>query len=174
MASLVFSLSLNPSASTIGLIGAATEFVATPVWPAHIQLVRRWWPEDRQSEGFQILGAASRSGDIGSKLLYMVLLSSTTWERAAWVGAAIAALVSLCVFQLHEDSPTRRNERPDIQMSPATVINVLRRMACSRLFFQALLANFTLCIIKQTGERNLPLFLSDALKLSVGASSGLA
>ena len=174
MAALVFSLSLNPSAATIGLIGATTEFVATPVWPAHIQLVRWWWPAGEQSEGFQILGAASRSGDIGSKLLYMMLLSSTTWEHAARVGAAIAVAVSVCVFLLHADSPARRNERPDIQMTPAAVIAVLRQMACSRSFYQAVLANATLCIVKQTGERNLPLFLSDGLKLSVGASAGLA
>ena len=49
MAGLVYSLSLDPSAGTMGLIGAATEFVATPVWPAHIQLVRRWWPAAQTS-----------------------------------------------------------------------------------------------------------------------------
>ena len=156
------------------MIGAATEFVATSVWPAHIQLVRRWWPQAEHSEGFALLGAASRTGDIGSKLLYAALLSAVTWEHAAWVGAAIAAILSLCAFLLHADSPKRRNERPDVQMTLQGVVDMLARMACSSSFYQAALANSLLCIVKQTGERNLPLFFTTGLMLHSGTSSGLA
>jgi sugar phosphate permease len=175
MAALVFSLSFDPSEPrVIGWIGALTEFVATPVWPAHIQFVRRWWPEKEHSQGFSILGAASRSGDIASKLLYMALLSKMSWQHAAWVGAAIAVGVSASVFVFHADSPHKRNERPDVQMTPAAVVDMLKRMACSASFWQAVLASSTLCIVKQTGERNLPLFFTGGMRMSIGASAGLA
>ena len=125
-------------------------------------------------EGFQILGAASRSGDIASKLMYAALLSSVSWEHAAWVGAAIAVAVSAATFMLHADSPRKKNERPDVQVSPAAVAKLLQRMVSSMSFWQAVLCSATLCIIKQTGERNLPLFLANGLQLSVSASAGLA
>ena len=175
MAALVFSLSLDPSEPrTIGLIGATTEFIATPVWPAHIQFVRRWWPESEHSEGFSILGTASRSGDIASKLLYMTLLSSMSWQHAAWVGAAIAVGVSASVFLFHRDSPQNRSERPDVQVTPAAVVEMLKRMGCSASFWQAVIASSALCIVKQTGERNLPLFFTGGLQFSVGTAAGLA
>ena len=51
---------------------------------------------------------------------------------------------------------------------------ILQRMVSSMSFWQAVLCSATLCIIKQTGERNLPLFLANGLQLSVSASAGLA
>ena len=107
-------MSASPSGKQLQMLAFMVEFAATPVYPAHTQIIRRWWPAERQSEGFRIVGTASRCGDVASKVLFGSLLSVMTWEHAALVGSAVALATAALTFRYHADSPHAQDEVPKV------------------------------------------------------------
>ena len=82
-----------PSALAIGVVFFMVELCSTPVYPAHVHFVRHDFV-GRTGAGFWLLGLASRSGDVVSKLGWGTLLETEGWRHVALLGAALAALAS--------------------------------------------------------------------------------
>lgn len=67
---LACTYSLMHSYGGIALVAFLVEFLSTPVYPCHVQLIRGWMPVEEAARGFWLLGLSSRTGDVLSKLGY--------------------------------------------------------------------------------------------------------
>jgi sugar phosphate permease len=74
-----YSLARGPAA--VGAIAFLLEFMSTPAYPCHVQLIRGWMPPETAGTGFSLLGLSSRTGDMASKLSYGQLLSVLDWQQ---------------------------------------------------------------------------------------------
>ena len=128
LAVLVGAMALSPSVKALSAVAFLIEFAATPVFPAHTQFIRRWWPVELQSEGFRIVGTASRCGDVGSKLMVGLLLMIMSWQHASLVAAALSLFTAALSYRFHADSPQARNETPQVSLTLSDVVEAISVM----------------------------------------------
>ena len=117
---LACTYSLMRSYGGIALIAFLIEFLSTPVYPCHVQLIRGWMPVEEAARGFWLLGLSSRTGDVLSKLGYGSLLAIMSWQQLTWCAAGIALGAALLGGLRHRDSPSAR-DRADPPPSPSTL-----------------------------------------------------
>ena len=84
LALLASTYSLMRRAAGVALVAFLVEFFSTPIFPCHVAWIRGWLAPEASGNGFWLLGLASRSGDVISKLSYGSLLSFLTWQQATW------------------------------------------------------------------------------------------
>ena len=75
-----YSYSLMRTPATLATVAFLVEFFSTPAYPCHVQLIRGWVPSADTGRGFWLLGMASRTGDMVSKLGYGQLLKAVDWK----------------------------------------------------------------------------------------------
>ena len=119
---LACTYSLMRSYGGIALIAFLIEFLSTPVYPCHVQLIRGWMPVEEAARGFWLLGLSSRTGDVLSKLGYGSLLAIMSWQQLTWCAAGIALGAALLGGLRHRDSPSARDRAdPPPSPSPSTL-----------------------------------------------------
>lgn len=106
---LACAYSLMSSYGGIALIAFLVEFLSTPVYPCHVQLIRGWMPVEEAARGFWLLGLSSRTGDVLSKLCYGSLLAVMSWQQLTWCAAGVALGAALLGGLGHRDSPSARD-----------------------------------------------------------------
>ena len=156
---LACAYSLMSSSGGIALVAFLVEFLSTPVYPCHVQLIRGWLPVGDAARGFWLLGArsqysrakaslcsiarglqraaagiSSRTGDVLSKLGYGSLLAVMSWQQLTWCAAGLALGAALLGGLYHRDSPSAR-DAPGARLSPAELRAVLRHVLGSRQFW---------------------------------------
>ena len=110
------------------------EFLSTPVYPCHVQLIRGWMPVEEAARGFWLLGLSSRTGDVLSKLGYGSLLAVLSWQQLTWCAAGVALGAAVLGGLAHRDSPYAR-DAPGTQISPSELRLVLRHILSSGQFW---------------------------------------
>ena len=171
MGVLALCYSLAGSALAIGLLVFAMEFFSTSVYACHVQIVRGHWAEPVRADGFWLLGVASRSGDVLSKVMYGMLVQPAgplPWRRVTFVGFGFACGAAIVALLWHRDTPSERFVRQREPLTPAKTARVVRRFFGMRMFWIASAAVATTTMVKRTNELLIPMYFQ-----RIGLESGL-
>ena len=171
MGVLALCYSLAGSALAIGLLVFAMEFFSTSVYACHVQIVRGHWAEPVRADGFWLLGVASRSGDVLSKVTYGMLVQPAgplPWRRVTFVGFGFACGAAIVALLWHRDTPSERFVRQREPLTPAKTARIVRRFFGMRMFWIASAAVATTTMVKRTNELLIPMYFQ-----RIGMESGL-
>jgi MFS family permease len=181
LASCAVGISLASKFDTILALVGATEFFFCPMWPAHVQRVRKSKSfAGNASGGIWQLGVASRVGSVVSALFYGWASGLWSWRatEAASAGVAVVALGLLGYSSLRESEehifppqgadegngliPTGAQRVPlPSKLESVTVRGMLRKMACEPQFWLAAFGNGLLGVTKGTGSMFVAIYLRD-------------
>lgn len=166
----------------------ATEFLFSPLWPAHVQWVRssnRF--AGNLSSGVWQLGVASRAGAVASQLIFGWAAGLVSWRatEAASAGVAVATIAIRGLSSLHASGEERSRlvaapyaapyDSPAPSPSEAvTVRGMLRKMACERQFWLAAGGNGCLGVVKGTGSMFVGIYLRDSCAPGLVVSDSLS
>ena len=186
LGAFVASYTLSPSAAVLGTFVFCAEFFSTSTFPCHVQIIRGHWSESARPDGFWLLGVASRSGDVLSKLGWGALASLLPWEVVCSVAVGVSGVAAALALVWHRDSSTVRFARPQQLLTPATTVRIVRKFLSLRMFWVAAAALSCTTMVKRTNELLLPIYFRDigfeagivddarASRLSAAWSAGVA
>jgi hypothetical protein len=150
------------------------ELISTPVYAVHVQIIRGWWPEAARSDGFRLLGGASRCADVLSKLAFGTLVSTMPWQRVTWLAAGIGWAAALLGGSCHRDSREERRVVQPEPLRPAQVYQILRRFFGEPLFWLCACQYLLVTVVKRTNELLIALYWADVGGVSDGQAGRLA
>jgi hypothetical protein len=177
---------LSRSAAVLGAFVFGAEFFSTSTYACHVQIIKGHWSEAGRSDGFWLLGVASRSGDVLSKLVWGALVGSLSWKLACFVAVGVSGMAAALALIRHRDATTHRFARPEQQLTPAATVLIVRDFLSLRMFWVAAAAYSCTTMVKRTNELLLPSYFRDigfeagivddarASRLSAAWSAGVA
>lgn len=177
---------LSSSAAVLGTFVFCVEFFSTSTYACHVQIIRGHWSEAARPDGFWLLGVASRSGDVLSKLGWGELVGRMSWQLVCFAAVGLAVGAAALALVWHRDSSAFRFARPEQQLTPAATVVIVREFLSLRMFWVAAAAYSCTTMVKRTNELLLPTYFRDigleagivddarASKLSAAWSAGVA
>ena len=162
----------------------ATEFLFSPLWPAHVQWVRsskRF--ADNLSSGIWQLGVASRAGAVASQLVFGWASGLVSWRATEVASAAVAvatiAIRGLSNLRANGEERSRlvaaaHDPTAPLPSEAVTVRGMLRKMACERQFWLAAGGNGCLGVVKGTGGMFVGIYLRDNCAPGIAVSNSLS
>ena len=186
LGAFVACYTLSPSAAVLGTFVFCAEFFSTSTFPCHVQIIRGHWSEAGRPDGFWLLGVASRSGDVLSKLGWGALVGSLRWQVVCFVAVGVSCAAATLALVRHRDSSTVRFARPGQQLTPAATVRIVGNFLSLRMFWVAAAALSCTTMVKRTNELMMPIYFRDigfeagivddarASRLSAAWSAGVA
>jgi hypothetical protein len=177
--SAVLSVTHNPA--MIGWILCSMDFFASIQWVACSMILANHFLGNKVkfAAGITTLTLASTSGILVAKMLGTVLLQFLgSWRVVARIGAGFALIGSLVVWLIISEYPQQqypRQQAPRIyssSLSIKTILDTLRKVLGSRLFWMAGLAHAT-TFLARTMDRILGAFYFAKTTLPRGVCGGL-
>lgn len=177
---------LSPSATALGIFVFCAEFFSTSTYACHVQIVKGHWAEAGRPDGFWLLGVASRSGDVLSKLGWGELVGHMSWRAVCFVAVGVAGGAAALALLRHRDSPALRFSQPQQELTPSGTALIVRDFLSLPMFWVAAAAYSCTTMVKRTNELLLPSYFRDvgfeagivddarAAKLSAAWSAGVA
>lgn len=167
----VLGTSFATTAAGVGVGTFALEAVSTPVFPAHLQLVRGWFTREHTSDGMFALGLASRAAVISSLLLWGGLESFMDWRSVMRLGAAAGIAGAVYARVMHRNVDPRREA--SFELAPSMSCAVSAKLWRRGDFWLATTATTLIVIVKRGLEFMAPVYFSDtaAALLSDGQAS---
>jgi MFS family permease len=182
----VVCYTLSASAAVLGAFVFCAEFFSTSTYACHVQIIKGHWSEAGRPDGFWLLGIASRSGDVLSKLGWGAIVGSLSWQLVCLIAGGVACGSAALALASHRDSVDVRFVRPEQQLTLAATVQIVRGFLSLRMFWVAAAAYSCTTMVKRTNELLMPTYFRDiglaagivddarAARLSAAWSAGVA